>query len=180
MNPKIRTLTLSAIVGAVYAVLTMLLAPISYGALQFRVSEALCILPFFCPGTAWGLFAGCFIANLMTGNVFDVIFGSAATLAAGLLTAFFGTKAGMRGAKILACLMPVLFNALVVGAVITGAYNGMDIFAHPGVFALNALQVGLGEAGVMFALGLPLMHYLPQKAWFCDYMQKLQNERRSS
>lgn len=180
MKSDIRTLTISAIIGAVYAVLTVVLAPISYGALQFRVSEALCIMPYFFPGTAWGLFAGCFIANLMTGNVFDIIFGSLATLCAGLLTGYFGRRPEMRGSKIMACMMPVLFNAIVVGAVITAAYNGMNILLHPGVFLLNALQVGLGEAGVLFLLGLPLMHYLPQKFWFRDYMEKLYHERRSS
>lgn len=177
MKSNIRTLTLSAVVGAVYAVLTIALAPISYGALQFRVSEALCIMPYFCPGTAWGLFAGCLLANLMTGNVFDVAFGSLATLAAGLATASFGRRGMKWASAFLACLMPVIFNALVVGAVITGAYNGMNIFQHPGVFALNALQVGLGEAGVMFILGLPLMRYLPRKVWFMDYLEKLNNER---
>ena len=52
MNNKTRLLCVSAVVGAAYAVLTVALAPISYGALQFRLSEALCILPYFIPGTA--------------------------------------------------------------------------------------------------------------------------------
>ena len=86
----------------------------------------------------------------------------------------------MRGSRVLACLMPVLFNAVIVGAVITSAYNGLNIFEHPGVFALNAFQVGLGEAGVLYLLGLPLMHWLPCKHWFKDYMEKLQYERRTS
>ena len=71
-NPrKISTLLLAtcAVVAAAYAALTIALAPISYGAVQFRVSEALTILPFFIPGTVWGLTAGCVLANLFTGNV---------------------------------------------------------------------------------------------------------------
>ena len=75
-NNTARSITAAAIVGAAYAALTMLLAPISYGAIQVRVSEALCILPYFLPCTAWGLFAGCAIANVLTGNIFDIIFGS--------------------------------------------------------------------------------------------------------
>ena len=74
MNNTARSITAAAIVGAAYAALTMLLAPISYGAIQVRVSEALCILPYFLPCTAWGLFAGCAIANVLTGNLFDIIF----------------------------------------------------------------------------------------------------------
>ena len=166
-------LATAAVVGACYAVLTMILAPISYGAVQFRVSEALCILPFFMPCTAWGLFGGCIIANLLTGNIFDIVFGSLATLAAALLTAEIGRHGHDLGRKILACLMPVLFNAVVVGAVITSAYNGLNIFSRPAAFGLNAAQVGLGEAAVLFVIGLPMMYYLPGLKFFREFTIKL-------
>lgn len=172
MNNKTRLLCVSAVVGAAYAVLTVALAPISYGALQFRLSEALCILPYFIPGTAWGLAAGCCIANLMTGNIFDIIFGSLATLLAAFCTARIGRRGHTALSALCACLMPVLFNSVVVGAVITQAYNGMDIFSHLGVFALNAAQVGLGEAGVMLLVGYPLTRLLPEKAFFRELIEK--------
>ena len=77
MKINTRNLITAAVVGALYAVLTMVLAPISYGALQFRVSEVLCILPFFMPFTAWGLFVGCIVANLMsTATVLPVVYPS--------------------------------------------------------------------------------------------------------
>ena len=139
-------LATAAVVGACYAVLTMILAPISYGAVQFRVSEALCILPFFMPCTAWGLFGGCIIANLLTGNIFDIVFGSLATLAAALITAEIG---------------------------LTSAYNGLNIFSHPAAFGLNAAQVGLGEAAVLFVIGLPMMYYLPGLKFFREFTIKL-------
>ena len=170
---RAHTLAAAAIVGAAYAVLTMALAPISYGAIQLRVSEVLCILPYFMPCTAWGLFIGCAAANLLTGNIFDIIFGSLATLAAALLTAAIGKRKHTLANSALACLMPVVFNALVVGAVITAAYEGMDLFQHFGVFALNAAYVGLGEAIVLYVLGLPLMRYLPGKKFFKEFMEKV-------
>ena len=153
--------------------LTMALAPISYGAIQLRVSEVLCILPYFMPCTAWGLFIGCAAANLLTGNIFDIIFGSLATLAAALLTAAIGKRKHTLANSALACLMPVVFNALVVGAVITAAYEGMNLFQHFGVFAMNAAYVGLGEAIVLYVLGLPLMRYLPGKKFFKEFMEKV-------
>lgn len=172
MNNKTRVIAASAIIGAAYAVMTIVLAPISYGAIQFRLSEALCVMPFFLPGSAWGLFMGCIIANLMTGNVFDIVFGSLATLFAGLCTAALGRGKGGLGTQLLACFMPVIFNALVVGAVITSAYNGMSIADHPGVFALNSLQVGAGEAAVMYLVGLPLMRILPGNKAFREFIAK--------
>lgn len=173
MNKTTRNVVTAAIVGALYAVLTIVLAPISYGPVQCRISEVLCILPFFMPCTAWGLFGGCIIANLLTGNIFDIVFGSLATLAAALLTAEIGRRGHDLGRKILACLMPVLFNAVVVGAVITSAYNGLGIFSHPAAFALNAAQVGLGEAAVLFIIGLPMMYYLPGMKFFREFTIKL-------
>ena len=89
MNSTTRKLVVSAITGAAYAVITMLLAPISYGSLQFRVSEAMCILPFFVPATAAGLFIGCAISNLISAaGILDIVFGSMATLLAALCTAW--------------------------------------------------------------------------------------------
>ena len=68
-------LIIPAVVGALYAALTMLLAPISYGNLQFRISEALCVLPVFFPYTSVGLFLGCALANtISTAGMLDVVF----------------------------------------------------------------------------------------------------------
>ena len=64
MNKTTRNIVTAAVIGALYAVLTMVLAPISYGPVQCRISEVLCILPFFMPSTTWGLFFGCAIAGL--------------------------------------------------------------------------------------------------------------------
>ena len=81
MNKTTQKLVSAAIVGALYAVLTMVLAPISYGPVQCRVSEVMCILPFFMPHTTWGLFLGCAIANIAsTAGLADIVFGSLATL----------------------------------------------------------------------------------------------------
>jgi uncharacterized membrane protein len=165
-------LTTNAVIAALYAALTIALAPISYGAVQFRVSEALTILPFFIPGTVWGLYVGCILSNLFTGNVFDIVFGSLATLLAGLLTARFGRGGNTVKNRLLACLMPVVFNAVIVGAVITWAYEGQNIFEHHGLYALNAAWVGLGEAGVLYLIGYTLMKHLPKLKFFREFVEK--------
>ena len=71
----------AAAIAAIYTVLTMVFAPISFGPIQFRISEALCILPFFTPAAVPGLFIGCLLSNLLCGAAaLDIIFGSLATL----------------------------------------------------------------------------------------------------
>ncbi len=162
MKLSTRELVTVSVIGAVYAALT-LVNPLAYGPIQFRFSEVLCILPFFLPTSALGLTVGCVVANLIGPyGALDIIFGSLATLLAGLCTAAIGSKARKRGkigwgACIGVCLMPVVFNAPIVGAVI--AYASTELAFQKG-FVLYGAQVGLGEAGVMLVLGLPAMRYI--------------------
>lgn len=168
-----RKLVFTAAVGALYAVLTMSLSPISYGPLQLRVSEVLCILPYFMPFSAWGLFFGCVIANLVSAaGILDVVFGSLATLFACLCMAALGKK-DSRQNRIFACLMPVLWNGVVVGATLTVAIAGLSPIRNLGAFCVYAGQVALGELGVMFVVGLPLINYLPRQNFFTEFQARL-------
>ena len=175
MNNKSKTLSLavSAVIGAAYAALTVALAPISYGAVQFRVSEALTVLPFLMPGTVWGVFVGCVLANLYTGSVADIVFGSLATLLAGLCTAWFGKKGNTVKNRLLGCLMPVVFNAVNVGAVLTWAYQIQEFESPLASFGFNALTVGLGEAGVLYLIGYTLLRQLPKLKVFRELCERV-------
>lgn len=141
-------ITTGAIIAALYAALTILLAPISYGSVQFRVSEALCILPIFTPAAIPGLFIGCIISNLFnpTASMIDIIFGSLATLIAALLTR------KLRGNVWLAALPPVILNGLIVGFILYYQF-ALPLFATIG-------QVTLGEFSVLYFLGVPLYFLL--------------------
>lgn len=154
-----RGLTLAAVIAALYTALTVLFAPISFGAVQFRVSEALTLLPMLTPFAAPGLFAGCLLSNLIMGAPWqDVIFGSLATLLAALATR------QLRRFPWLAALMPVVFNGLIIGAVLKYTQN------LP--FLLTAGTVALGEAAVCYMLGLPLTQLLHKR--FKDHLKEYQ------
>lgn len=134
------------IIAALYATLTLVLAPFSFGQIQFRVAEALMILPFFTTSAVPGLFIGCLIANAVGGyGPFDIIFGSLATLAA----AAVATKIKI---KWLVPLPAVVINAFVVGLILYLA-AGLPYWPSVG-------WVGLGEAVTAFGLGLPLLYVL--------------------
>ncbi len=163
----LRKIAFAAVVAGVYATLTMALAPISYGPVQFRISEVLCILPFFFPFSVWGLFVGCVIANLLSAyGLLDIVFGSFATLLAALCMMAFGLRGkGSAFRKALACLPPVVINGVVVGALIAYATTQtMEVFWP--AFLSNSLWVGFGELVVLFALGLPAMIFLPRTGFF--------------
>ncbi len=171
-KPRFSThrIAVCAVIAAIYAALTVVLAPISYGPVQFRVSEALTVLPFLMPGTVWGIFVGCIIANLFTGSIFDIVFGSLATLAAGLCTVYFGRKGNTVKNRLLGCLMPVLFNAVIVGAVLTWGYQIQEFSDPIKSCGFNALTVGIGEAGVLYLIGYTLLRQLPKIKVFQEFI----------
>lgn len=137
-----RSLCVSAVIAALYAALTILLAPISYGNIQLRVSEAMTLLPMLLPQAIPGLFVGCLIANLYNGMLTDIIFGSLATLLAALGTYYFRKK------PILAAACPVVANGVIVGLVLSIAFN-LPVLLTMG-------QVAIGEIGAVL-IGFALL-----------------------
>ncbi len=139
------SLCLSGVIAALYAALTLLLAPISFGAVQCRVSEAMALLPMLTPQAIPGLFVGCLIANLYTGSALDILFGSLATLLAA------GGTYVLRRWPAMAAACPVLVNGVMVGAALH--------FSQGLPYWLTAAQVALGEAGAVL-LGCVLLSAL--------------------
>ena len=108
-NKGLRYIIQGGIIAAVYAALTLITPIFSYGVGQVRISEALCVLPFFTPAAIPGLFVGCALANLGSPfGIIDIVCGSVATL----LAAFATSKVKN---KWLAPLPSVLLNGLIVG-----------------------------------------------------------------
>jgi uncharacterized membrane protein len=152
MTQKVRQMVRAAVIGALYVVLTHLqnlIFPNSASmAIQFRASEALCVLAFFTPAAIPGLTAGCLLFNLtFIGSLpLDFLVGTLATL---------GATASMRLLRrlpFLGLLMPALWNAFLVGWELS-VYIG-------GGFWLNALYVAIGEAAVLLTLGTALYYAL--------------------
>ena len=113
-NPSVRKLVRCGVVAAIYVVLCMALQPLSYGAVQVRVAEALCLLPVFGAEYIFGVVLGCFLANLLGSTIVDVIFGTLATLLACLVT-YKLRNIRIKGLAVAASLPPVLFNAVIIG-----------------------------------------------------------------
>lgn len=153
MNKKIKDTVYAAIIAALYVVLTnlqnLLIPGSATWAIQFRVSEALCILAFFTPSAISGLTIGCMLFNLNYAGALplDFLLGSVATLTA-TLAMWHLRNVRVHGLPLFGLLMPALTNALLVGAELT-LYIG-------GAFALNALYVAIGEAAVLLTLGAML------------------------
>ena len=150
---KTRLMTESALIAAVYVALVLLFKPISFGAIQCRIAEALCVLPFFSLSAVPGLALGCLLGNFFSGAAMpDVIFGTFATLLAAILSYKLRTVS-----KWLVCLPPILANAIIVPFVLQYAYGVTD-----GYFFLFA-TVGIGEILAVGVLGNVLLLALEGK-----------------
>lgn len=155
MRNKSRYLAYAAITAALYAALThlqnLLLPGSATWAIQFRASEALCILAFFTPAAIPGLTVGCLLFNITFAAALplDLLLGPLATaLATGGM--YLTRRLTFRGYPLLGMLLPGLFNGLIVGWELS-IYIG-------GSFWLNALYVAIGEIAVLLVLGTALFY----------------------
>ena len=161
-NLSVRRLVRCAVIAAVYVVVCLVLAPFSYGAVQVRVAEALCLLPVFGTEYIVGVTLGCFLANLLGSTVFDVVFGTLATLLACLVT-YKLRDIRVKGLAIPASLPPVVFNMIIVGAFeITFFFSDGAPTAMLAVF--NAVTVGIGELISCTILGVALVKLIESNA----------------
>ena len=158
MNQKklsVRRLVRCAVIAAVYVVVCLVLAPFSYGAVQVRVAEALCLLPVFGAEYIIGVTLGCLLANLLGSTAIDVVFGTLATLMACLVT-YKLRNVRIKGLAIPASLPPVIFNMIIVGAFeITFFFS--DGAPTAALAAFNAVTVGIGEIISCTVLGVALV-----------------------
>ncbi len=158
---KVHFLVQAAVIAGLYAILTFAAAALNlaYGPVQFRFSEALTILPVFTPAAIPGLAVGCLISNLASplGPV-DWVFGTSATLLAAVFS-YMLRKVKIKSVPLLSPLMPVLFNAVIIGLEIA-AISEQGIFAFSNVslaaFCANFAYVGIGELVMCYLLGVPL------------------------
>lgn len=152
MKNSTLSITLTAIISALYCALTVALYPLSYGPIQFRVSEALCILPLFIPQAIVGLSIGCFLSNIFsTAGPLDMLFGTIATLLACIVSFIAGKHLKNTFLKLfIAVISPTIFNAFIVPFAI------LSVTEITQIYFVTALWVGLGELGVMTILGIPL------------------------
>ena len=142
----------TAIVASIYAALTVGLNPISYGAVQFRLSEVLVLLAFVNADYIVGLTIGCLLGPY---GLADIICGTFATFVSAYLIYVTPKFIKSKYAIWVASLWPVLINALIIGLMLN------VFFKYP--LILSMLQVGIGEFGVVTIIGVPLFKIISSK-----------------
>ena len=155
---RLRRLTEAGLIAAMYAALTVAVAPLAYGNFQFRISEVLTILPVFTPSAIPGLTVGCFVANLfglMSGTnpagAWDLILGPLASLLAAVAT-YWLRNVRVKGIPVCAAIPAVVSNAVIVGAELANAYFDFTW----AVYGICALEVAVGEVVTATVGGLLL------------------------
>lgn len=160
---RIYKMAIAAMIAAMYAAVSLALAPISFGTVQMRIAEALTLLPVFDPVMILGVSLGCFVTNMVgffTGadilGWLDIPFGTMATVIAAFLS-YWMRNVRIKGLPVLSAVPPVLANAVMIGGELTYLIAGCFQWD---IFAIQAFSVGIGELISCFALGLPLVWFL--------------------
>ena len=158
MTNKSKKLAFVGLVAASYAVITIVFGVISYGPIQFRISEILMFLPLFGKEYILSLTIGCFLANVIGPyGVPDIILGTLATFISVYLVYLTGKyMKGKKGCLIIASWWPTIVNAIIVGGVMLHG-----LFKLP--LILSILQVGFGQFVVITIIGVPLFRFLNNK-----------------
>jgi len=150
----------AGIIGGLYVVLSLLTLPIASGAIQFRVSDALTILPLFFVEAIPALFVGCMLSNLITGCMFlDILLGSLITLVASILTYMVGKMLKKSWLKVfVGGLFPVILNALILPIIWVVCYGAIEY-----VYYLQALFLLISQSLSVYLLGTPIFITLKKR-----------------
>ena len=151
MKTKTQFLTQSALIAALYVVLTYVsnMFGLASGAIQVRISEALTVLPAFTPAAVPGLMIGCFTANLLMGSaIWDIALGSVATLLGALGTYYFGKN------RYLAALFPIMANSVIIPFVLKIAYGATEGYWFMFVTVFIGEVISCGMLGALLYSGI--------------------------
>lgn len=151
-NISIKDVVVLSMVAAIYVILTVGLSPLSYGDVQFRISEALMLLIVYRRRYAISLILGCFVSNLFSPVGFvDILFGTLATVVASIPMLFIKKLE-------LSSLFPSIANGIIVGLELAIVYD-LPI-------AFTMFTVFFGEFVVVSLIGIPLFRFLEKNEGF--------------
>lgn len=149
-NFTVKDLIINALVGALYVALIFLFAELSFGEIQFRIAEVLLIFLFINRKLSLGIILGTFISNLLLSPIaLDMIFGTFATILSIMGLLLFIKRPAI------ALLFPVLVNGIIIGISLKIQFDTPLI--------ASMIYVSIGQAAVLYLIGLPLYHYLKKR-----------------
>ncbi|MDD4378169.1 MAG: QueT transporter family protein [Eubacteriales bacterium] len=158
-----KKITYIAMIAAMYTVLSMAIAPLTFGPVQVRVSEALVLLPIYRFSSVYWVTLGCVITNaigaVMGINILgpiDIVVGSMATLVAAIITAKLG-RYRFKGLPILAAIPPIIINGVVIGYELMLALSDGQNMA---IFWTNFASVAVGELLSCLVVGMTMIYFI--------------------
>ncbi len=160
MSKTTKKIVRAGLIAGIYVVLSLITFPVASGGIQFRISEALTILPLFFIESIPGLFVGCLLSNLITGClILDVVLGSIVTLIASILTFLVGKVIKKRWLSIiLGGFFPVILNALFLPLIWILAYGVIEY-----VYYLQVIFLLISQSVSVYAIGTPLYYAIKSK-----------------
>lgn len=162
-KPNTKALVSSALIAAIYCALTLALSWISFGNMQFRIAEALTLLPIISPHAIVGVTLGCALSNaigyFMGANILgamDIVFGTFASFLAAVLT-WMCRDIRIKKLPVLSAAFPVIVNAVVIGGELSVLFTG-TMTLEP--FLINAMSVFIPQLVICYTAGIWLVRYI--------------------
>ena len=168
---RIRLIVYSGVIAALYVVLTLPMAQFAFGPIQFRLAEVLTVLPAFAAGYIPGVSLGCFIANLLNPNNLgpvDIIFGTLATVIAGIFTRIIGKKN-----KILGIIPPIISNGLIVGGYLPFLLVDERSSVTAQAVIISMVEVAASEAVLLIIIGIPFILLIEKNSRLKSLVERL-------
>jgi uncharacterized membrane protein len=158
-NNSTKRLCRAGVISALYVVLTYAFSSFAFGPFQVRPAEALCLLPLFLPEAIPALFVGCALSNLLSGyGIYDIVFGSIASLIAGYGTYFIGKFMKNTALKLFfGGLFPVIVNAIIIPFIIV--FLCADLGGYASFWTAYFVNVAIflvTQTVWVYGLGVPL------------------------
>jgi len=167
-NSIVYRLVVISLISAIYTVVSLLGATLSFSNIQVRFAEILCLLPILFPWAIWGVTLGCFLTNLLgvilsvnALGFIDMIFGTLATFIAAYLT-YRWRNVRIKNIPFLSALAPVLINGLIIGLELTYVFGNGDLTLFP----IFAIEVAIGEIIACMIFGIPIIMKLEHSKIF--------------
>ena len=153
MSSATKIIVRAGLIAGLYVVLSLLTLPVASGAIQFRLSEALTVLPLFFIEAIPALFVGCMLSNLISGcMLLDVILGSLITLVSAVLTYFVGKTVKNVPLKIvIGGFFPVALNAFFLPIIWVAIYGAIEY-----VYMLQVVFLLISQSISIYGFGTPL------------------------
>ena len=143
------------VVTTLYTILCIIFSFMSFGPIQLRISELLCLLTIENPIYIIGISLGCFVSNLLLSplGTIDAIVGTLASIV-GCLLGYLFRNIKFKNFPLLSAILISLVNAIIISLEMNYVLNNQAIFIY------SFVEILISELIILVFIGFPIYNKL--------------------